>query len=54
MRKLRALIVDDVVDMALAIAKDLALIGFETDIATSGHAALDRFAKWTASICSMA
>jgi two-component system, NtrC family, response regulator HydG len=45
MGKLRALIVDDVVDMAQTIANDLEAAGFETDVAGSGAAALERFAR---------
>jgi two-component system response regulator HydG len=45
MRKLRALIVDDVIDLAETIAHDLDLAGFETEIAEGGAAALERFAK---------
>ena len=45
MRKLRALIIDDVIDMAQTIANDLEGAGFETDVAGSGAAALERFGK---------
>ena len=45
MSKLRALIVDDVADMAETIANDLASAGFETQIASDGTAALKQFAK---------
>jgi two-component system response regulator HydG len=45
MSKLRALIVDDVADMAQTIAKDLAAVGFETQTAHDGVAALKQFAK---------
>ena len=45
MRKLRALVVDDVVDMAETIARDLDLAGFATEVADSGAAALERFAR---------
>jgi two-component system response regulator HydG len=46
----RALIVDDVVDMAVTIANDLEAIGFETEIASSGAAALDAFAREPADV----
>jgi two-component system response regulator HydG len=45
MRRLRALVVDDVVDMAETIATDLELAGFETTVADSGAAAIDLFQK---------
>jgi len=45
MRKLRALVVDDVIDMAQTIANDLDLTGFETEIAGGGALALERFAR---------
>jgi two-component system response regulator HydG len=45
MRKLRALIVDDVIDVAQTVANELDAAGFETEIAASGAAALDRFAS---------
>jgi two-component system response regulator HydG len=45
MPKLRALIVDDVVDMAQTIANDLQAAGFSAEIAASGELALDRFAE---------
>jgi two-component system response regulator HydG len=45
MSNLRALIVDDVVDMAQTIANDLAGVGFDTQIADSGGSALELFAK---------
>jgi two-component system response regulator HydG len=45
MRKLRALVVDDVADMAQTIANDLEAVGFETDVAGGGSAALERFAR---------
>jgi two-component system response regulator HydG len=45
MSKLRALIVDDVADMAETIANDLANAGFETQTAFDGAAALKQFAK---------
>jgi two-component system response regulator HydG len=43
--KSRALIVDDVVDMAHTIANDLELAGFDTDVADSGASALEHFAN---------
>ena len=45
MRKLRALIVDDGIDLAESIASNLELVGFETQIADGGAPALERFAK---------
>src|SRR5580692_3259543 len=45
MPKLRALVVDDVLDMAQTIANDLASAGFETDVAADGASALQRFVK---------
>ena len=45
MRKLRALIVDDVIDMAQTIATDLELAGFATTISGGGAAALEQFAR---------
>jgi two-component system response regulator HydG len=50
MPKLRALIVDDVVDVAQTIANDLELAGFETDVADSGAAAIERFGKEPADV----
>jgi two-component system, NtrC family, response regulator HydG len=50
MSKLRALIVDDVADMAATIANDLAEAGFEAQIASDGAAALKQFAKDPADI----
>jgi two-component system response regulator HydG len=41
----RALIIDDVIDMAHTIANDLQLAGFETEVADSGAAAMERFAN---------
>jgi DNA-binding NtrC family response regulator len=46
----RALIVDDVVDMAHTIANDLEMAGFETDVADSGAAAVERFANEPADV----
>ena len=43
MRRLRALVVDDVIDMAQLIARDLEAVGFDTDVAYGGAAALERF-----------
>jgi two-component system, NtrC family, response regulator HydG len=45
MSKLRALVVDDVVDMAETIANDLELAGYETLVADSGAAAIELFQK---------
>jgi two-component system response regulator HydG len=50
MRKLRALIVDDVVDVAQTVANELDAAGFETEVAASGAAALDRFASEPADV----
>jgi len=50
MRKLRALVVDDVIEMARAIASDLESIGFDTDVAYGGAAALERFAAEPADV----
>jgi two-component system, NtrC family, response regulator HydG len=45
MPKLRALVVDDVLDMAQTIANDLGSAGFETDVASDGASALQQFVK---------
>ena len=45
MPKLRALVVDDVVDMAQTIANDLGSAGFDTEIAGDGASALRQFVK---------
>jgi two-component system response regulator HydG len=45
MRKLRALVVDDVLDMAQTIANDLEQAGFDTRVASGGVAALEHFAR---------
>jgi two-component system response regulator HydG len=45
MRKLRALIVDDAVDLAESIARDLEQAGFDAEIADGGAVALERFGK---------
>jgi two-component system, NtrC family, response regulator HydG len=50
MAKLRALIVDDVVDMAETIATDLAGAGFDTQVALDGTAALKAFLKEPADV----
>jgi two-component system, NtrC family, response regulator HydG len=50
MRKLRALVVDDVIEMAKAIAADLDTVGFDTDVAYGGAAALERFAAEPADV----
>jgi two-component system response regulator HydG len=49
-RKLRALVVDDVADMAETIANDLREAGFDTEVADSGASALERFAADPADI----
>ena len=48
--KLRVLVVDDVLDMAHTVANDLQAAGFATDVADSGAAALDRFARQPADV----
>jgi two-component system response regulator HydG len=45
MRRPRALIVDDVVDMAETVANELAAAHFDTEVVGSGAAALERFAQ---------
>jgi two-component system response regulator HydG len=50
MRRLRALVVDDVVDMAQTIANELAAAGFDIDVAASGAMALERFGKEPADV----
>src|SRR5205085_9456809 len=50
MAKPRALIVDDVVDMADTIARDLEGVGFVTETAASGPIALARFAAAPADV----
>jgi two-component system response regulator HydG len=45
MPKLRALVVDDVLDMAQTIANDLGSAGFETGVAADGASALAQFVK---------
>jgi two-component system response regulator HydG len=45
MSRLRALVVDDVLDMAQTIANDLGDAGFETQIADNGVSALEQFVK---------
>jgi len=50
MRKPRALIVDDVVDMAQTIANDLEAAGYETEVASGGAAALDMFTREPADV----
>jgi two-component system response regulator HydG len=45
MRRMRALVVDDVIDVAQTVANELDAAGFETEIAGSGATALDRFAS---------
>jgi len=46
----RVLVVDDVVDMARTIANDLAAAGFAAEIADSGAAALEQFARQPADV----
>jgi two-component system response regulator HydG len=50
MRRMRALIVDDVIDVAQTVANELEAAGFETEIAGSGAAALERFASEPADV----
>ncbi len=50
MAKLRALIVDDVDDMAQTVANDLRSAGFETETAHDGVAALKQFAQEPADV----
>ena len=48
MSRLRALIIDDVVDMAETIARDLQAAGYDTEVARGGAEALDAFARLAA------
>jgi two-component system response regulator HydG len=50
MRKLRALIVDDVIDVAQTVANELDAAGFDTEVVDSGGTALDRFAAEPADV----
>ena len=50
MPRLRALVVDDVVDMAHTIANDLEAAGYKAEVAASGAAALEQFAKAPADV----
>ena len=50
MRRMRALVVDDVIDVAQTVANELDAAGFETEVAGSGTAALDRFASAPADV----
>ena len=50
MPKLRALVVDDVADMAQTIANDLASAGFEAEIAGDCAGALERFTQEPADV----
>ncbi len=50
MRRMRALIVDDVIDVAQTVANELDAAGFETEVVASGGAALDRFAAEPADV----
>src|SRR6266545_4153112 len=43
MRKLRALVIDDLIDQAQKIAKDLQSVGFDAEVAVGGAAGLERF-----------
>jgi two-component system, NtrC family, response regulator HydG len=45
MRKLRALVVDDLLDMAKTIATELQGIGFDTEVSDAGARALEQFAR---------
>jgi two-component system response regulator HydG len=47
---MRALVVDDVIDVAQTVANELDAAGFETEVAGSGTAALDRFASAPADV----
>jgi two-component system response regulator HydG len=47
---MRALVVDDVVDVAQTVANELDAAGFETEVVASGGAALDRFAAEPADV----
>jgi two-component system, NtrC family, response regulator HydG len=50
MRRLRALVVDDVVDMAQTVANELEAAGFDVEVAGSGAAALEAFAREPADV----
>jgi len=50
MRRLRALIVDDVVDLAETVANELEAASFDVDVVDSGAAALERFAREPADV----
>jgi two-component system response regulator HydG len=50
MRRLRALVVDDVVDMAQTVANELESAGFDSEVADSGASALERFAQEPADV----
>ena len=50
MRKLRAIIVDDVLDMATTVANELTAARFEVEVFDSGAAALERFAQEPADV----
>jgi two-component system response regulator HydG len=50
LRRMRALVVDDVIDVAQTVANELDAAGFETEVAGSGTAALDRFASAPADV----
>ena len=45
MRRLRVLVVDDVIDMAQTIANELEPAGFDVEVVDSGSVALDRCAR---------
>ena len=50
MPRMRALVVDDVVDMAETVANELTAAGFDAEVAGSGTAALQRFADEPADV----
>ena len=50
MRRLRVLVVDDVVDMAQTIANELEPAGFDVEVVDSGSQALDRFGREPADV----
>jgi CheY-like chemotaxis protein len=49
-RRLRALVVDDIIDMAQTIANELGVAGFETEVADNGETALERFSDHPADV----
>ncbi|HXJ23865.1 MAG TPA: sigma-54 dependent transcriptional regulator [Polyangia bacterium] len=50
MRRLRALIVDDVIDVAQTVANELDAAGFDTEVVGSGGTALERFTSEPADV----